>query len=223
MCNIWSMLRPSLVFITISGQALKGDQGFESLLHSLPCSFSVIWPQHWGQCVNRRGLVSVKVTAGRCNVLADVPGPGQHTWLSLSPLTRHGAPGDHLRSNISSHVTVLISLPGRPRHRQAVSAFSNVFISVNCVLPRSCQEQIYKIYIGRDLLLISLKPVKDFLINFVTVLVIDKIVNTSIWSHETLHIVSDIESHFITNKFYDKYISWGIWCHTVISDLTYAG
>ena len=167
----------------------------------------------------------MKVTAGRCNVLADVPGPGQHTWLSLSPLTSlHQVTSGHLRSNISSHVTVLISLPaGRPRHRQAVSAFSNVFISVNCVLPRSCQEQIYEIYRGRDLPLISLKPVKDFLINFVTVLVIDKIVNTSIWSHETLHIVSDIESHFITNKFYDKYISWGIWCHSHLSDLTYAG
>ena len=152
-------------------------------------------------------------------VLVSTHGSPCHHWPGMV----HQVTSGHLRSNISSHVTVLISLPGRPRHRQAVSAFSNVFISVNCVLPRSCQEQIYRIYIGRDLLLISLKPVKDFLINFVTVLVIDKIVNTSIWSHETLHIVSDIESHFITNKFYDKYISWGIWCHTVISDLTYAG
>ena len=59
------------------------------------------------------------------------------------------------------------------------------------------------------MLLISLKPVEDFLINFVTVLVIDKIVNTPIWSHETLHIVSVMESHFITNKFYYKYISSG--------------
>ena len=42
-----------------------------------------------------------------------------------------------------------------------------------------------------------------------TVLVIDKSVNTSIWSHGTFLFVSVIESHFITNKFYYKYISWG--------------
>ena len=45
MCNIWSRLRPCLVFITISGQALEGDQGFESLLQSSTAGpYSVIWP-----------------------------------------------------------------------------------------------------------------------------------------------------------------------------------
>ena len=135
------------------------------------------------------------------------------SWLMSCSLC-HQWSGDQCRPSERHHqltcnIVTVISPPGRPRHRQAVSASSDVLISLNWEgLPRSCQElTIYrKIYV---LLLISLKPVEDFLICFVTVLVIDKSVNTTLWSHETLHVVSVIESHFITNKFDYKYISWG--------------